>query len=118
MAKKQKFDLERWELDVYRKALMMGHWDDVAVLYSRIGGMVPRPLFMALLKDPRKGGKMEEIVLSEETLALVEKRSKEGCVSCGYILIDFKTNNRLTDRDNFPVEAKVSHVSAEKKGQV
>jgi len=111
--------LQQWELYVLRKAVMFGHWDDVAVLYPRVGSLIPKPLFRVLVASQRKENVVENITLSEETVALVQRREREGCTSCGYISGDFKINGKLTDYPgNFPVEAKVSHLEAEKKGEV
>jgi hypothetical protein len=60
----------------------------------------------------------EEIVLSEETLAIVttEHKTKE-CFMCGFILEDFAANGKLTGYPNdmfgkgtFPVESKIRHI--------
>lgn len=117
--------LHQWESNVYRLCLLHGEWDSVDFLYPRVGNTVSALEMQIMTKEARKiqaakrGGPMEEIVLSNETLAMVERRSSQGCVCCGYILSDFKVNGKLTDYPgNYPVEAKVEHVSEEKEGRV
>jgi hypothetical protein len=56
-----------------------------------------------------------EIVISPATEKILREREKAGCVSCGYILTDWKGNGHLTDLPgNFPVEAKIVHIESEK----
>ena len=62
--------------------------------------------------------KTNDVELSEATKALLAERAKAGCVSCQYILDDWTKNNKLTDYGSFPPEAKISHIEAEKAGQV
>lgn len=118
-------DLRQWEASVYRLLLLYGEWWNVDAFYPRVGDTVGAVEMRILTREVRRneekkrGGPMEEIVLSEETLSLVERRSSQGCASCGYILADFKTNGKLTDYPgNYPVEAKIEHVSEEKEGRV
>jgi hypothetical protein len=114
------FDLEAWEVDVYKKCLIVGHWQDVDSLFPRAGRSLPAAVFAVLVKAGRKKEPMQtdDVELSEETKALLVERSKVGCVSCQYILDDWKANNKLTDYGNYPPEAKISHIEAEKAGQV
>lgn len=124
MSRKRKeepvFNLEAWEEDLYKKCLIAGHWHDVDALFPRAGRSVPAGVFTMLVKSGRKKERMEtnDVELSEETKALLAERSKKGCVSCQYILDDWKRNNKLTDYGNYPAEAKISHIEAEKAGQV
>jgi len=120
MGKKGEFDLDAWELDIYRRALMAGHWHDAAFLFPRVGLLVPEALFRVLVKTGRKKGPMEtnDVELSEETKAILTERAKAGCVSCRYILDDWSKNNKLTDYGNYPPEAKIMHIESEKLGQV
>lgn len=113
-------ELRQWEERVYRKCLLFGHWSDVDTLYPRAGESVEAAEMAILVRDVRKkGARMEEIVLSDETQALVEKRAEAGCASCIYIASDFRKNGKLTDYPgNYPVEAKIGHVQAEKEGTV
>lgn len=109
-----------WELDLYRKLIGAGEWHNVDFLFPRAGPLVPTPLFNVLVKAGRKKAPMviDDVELSEETKALLEQRAKAGCVCCQYILDDWKANNKLTDYGNFPGEVKLSHIQAEKDGQV
>lgn len=118
--KEPEFDLTEWELDIYRKTLMVGHWHDAAFLFPRVGLLVPVELFKVLVKAGRKKEPMtiEDVELSEETKALLTERAKAGCVCCRYIVDDWAKNNKLTDYGNFPGEAKLAHIEAEKAGQV
>jgi hypothetical protein len=114
------FNLEAWEEDIYKKCLIVGHWQDVDSLFPTVGRLMKTEVFSVLVKAGRKKEPMEtnDVELSEETKALLTERSKVGCVSCQYILDDWKGNNRLTDYGNFPAEAKILHIEAEKAGQV
>jgi len=112
--------LQLWELDLYRKLIMFGEWHNLDFLFPRAGPLVPTPLFNVLVKAGRKKEPMsiDDVELSEETKALLEQRAKAGCVCCQYILDDWKANNKLTDYGNFPGEAKLNHIQAEKDCQV
>lgn len=114
------FDLEAWEFDIYKKCLIAGHWQDVDSLFPRAGRSLPSPVFRVLVMAGRKKEPMDtnDVELSVETKALLERRSKVGCVSCQYILDDWAKNNKLTDYGNYPPEAKINHIEAEKAGQV
>jgi hypothetical protein len=109
-----------WDERIYRKLLLFGEWHNVDAFYLRVGDSVPAVEMAILVREVRKkGGRMDEIVLSEETQALCERRSNEGCASCIYIASDFKKNGKLTDYPgNYPVEAKLEHIRAEKEGGV
>lgn len=114
-----------WEIEVYRLSLLWGEWWNVDPFYPRVGDTVSAVEMQIITRDARKkdakarGGPMEEIVLSEESKALIERRAGEGCVCCIYIASDFKKNGKLTDYPgNYPVEAKIEHVSSEKAGGV
>jgi hypothetical protein len=60
----------------------------------------------------------EEIVLSDETKAIIETESTaKGCFLCRFILEDFAKNGKLTGSPNdifgkgtFPVESKIRHI--------
>jgi hypothetical protein len=114
------FNLEAWETDLYRKCLMAGHWQDVDALFPGAGRSVPAAVYGVLVKAGRKKEPMDvnDVELSEETKALLERRTKAGCVSCQYILDDWAKNNKLTDYGNYPPEAKINHIEAEKAGEV
>ena len=80
-------------------------------LFDRIKVKVP---FKKMKKIPEG----EEIVLSEETKAILEvEATKKGCFLCGFILEDFAAKGKLTGHPNdifekgtFPVEAKIRHI--------
>ena len=62
----------------------------------------------------------EEIILSDETKALLESEV-EKCFLCRIILEDFATNGKLTGHPNdifgkgtFPVESKIRHIEITK----
>jgi hypothetical protein len=117
--------IQEFDKYVYRLTLLHGEWHNVDAYYPRVGDSIPAEQMVNLIREVRKneqkkrGGPMEEIVLSEESRLLLERRMGEGCVCCGYILMDSKKNVKLTDYPgNYPVEAKIEHVSAEKSGQV
>lgn len=112
--------IREFDTKVYRECLLHGAWSDVADLYPSVGDTIV-PVVMRILVNEvrRKGGPMEEIVLSEETKAVLDKRAADGCVSCAYITSDFQKNGKLTDYPgNYPVEAKIAHVNAEREGWV
>lgn len=112
-------EVEKLHLRIYCEALEAGDWPSVEVMAPLVGNKVSYSQFRSLVRKARRGSAMnEEIALSEETLKLVESRSREGCASCGLILVDFKKNGKLTDMGNYPIEAKVCHISAEKEGKV
>jgi hypothetical protein len=118
-------ELYQWEARIYRLTLLAGQWWDTDAFYPRVGETVDAVQMLILTREARKvqtkerGGPMEEIVLSEESKLLLERRGDEGCVCCVYITSDFKKNGKLTDYPgNYPVEAKIEHVSAEKEGRV
>jgi hypothetical protein len=83
----------------------------VIQLFDRIKVKVP-------FKKMRKIMDGEEIVLSDETKAIVEVEHKvKGCFLCGFILEDFAKNGKLTgfpndifDKGTFPIEAKIRHI--------
>jgi hypothetical protein len=60
----------------------------------------------------------EEIVLSDETKALLEvEATQKGCFLCRFILEDFAAKGKLTgypndifEKGTFPVEAKIRHI--------
>lgn len=112
--------LQRWEFDLYRTLMMHGEWHNLDFLFPRAGPLVPTAVFNVLVKAGRKKEPMaiDDVELSEETKALLEQRAKAGCVCCQYVLDDWKANNKLTDYGNFPGEAKLAHIEAEKAGQV
>lgn len=114
------FVLEEWELDMYRQTLAAGQWHDTAFLFPRVGHLVPAPVVAMLCKSGRKKEPMDinDVELTEETKELLTTRAKAGCVSCGYIMDDWKAHNKLTDYGNFPAEAKIEHIGAEKRGEV
>jgi|SRR6185369_9674742 len=118
--KEKPFNLEEWSLDVYRKCLMVGHWHDAEFLFPSVGHLVPEALFRVLVKAGRKKEPvvMDDVELSEATQNILQARAHSGCVSCQYIIDDWKAHNKLTDYGNFPAEAKVAHIEAEKAGQV
>lgn len=118
--RKDEFDLEAWELNVYRLCLVAGHWHDAAFFFPRVGQLVPESVFRVLVCAGRRKEPMaiDDVELSPETKALLEERAKAGCVSCRYIVDDWAKNNKLTDYGNFPGEAKLAHIEAEKAGQV
>lgn len=109
-----------WELDLYRLLIANGEWHNLDFLFPRASPLVPLPLFNVLVKAGRKKEPMaiDDVELSEETKTLLEQRAGAGCVCCRYIMDDWKTNNKLTDYGNFPAEAKIAHIEAEKAGQV
>ena len=109
-----------WEEDLYRQCLLYGSWHDVDALYVKNGHTITPEVMRILTYEARKkGGVMDEIVLSPETQELLERRGSAGCPCCVYIASDFKKHGKLTDYPgNYPVEAKVEHVSAEKEGRV
>jgi hypothetical protein len=80
-------------------------------IFDRIKVKVP---FKKMKKIPEG----EEIVLSEETKAILEvEATKKGCFLCGFILEDFAAKGKLTGHPNdifekgtFPVEAKIRHI--------
>ena len=112
--------MKLWEEDVYRQCLLFGSWHDVDALYPKNGSTITPEVMRILVYEARKkGGVMDEITLTEETKQLLERRGAAGCVCCVYITSDFKKNGKLTDYPgNYPVEAKIEHVSAEKEGRV
>lgn len=117
--------LYNWEAGLYRKLLLFGEWWNVDPYYPRVGETVSAVEMAILTREVRKkqakerGGPMDEITLSDETKALLERRSNEGCPCCIYILSDFKKHGKLTDYPgNYPVEAKIEHVSSERDGTV
>lgn len=114
------FDLEAWEFDLYKKCLIAGHWHDVDALFPGAGRMLPEPVFRVLVMAGRKKEKMDtnDVELSEATKTLLIQRADAGCVSCRYILDDWHKNNKLTDYGNYPAEAKINHIEAEKAGEV
>lgn len=110
---------------VYRLGLLYGEWWNVDPYYPRVGDSVSAVEMAILTREVRKkqakerGGPMDEIVLSDETKVLLDRRSNEGCACCIYIVSDFKKNGKLTDYPgNYPVEAKIEHVRSEKEGGV
>jgi hypothetical protein len=80
-------------------------------LFDRIKVKVP-------FKKMKKVPEGEEIVLSEETKALLTvEATTKGCFLCGFILEDFAKSGKLTgypndifDKGTFPVEAKIRHI--------
>lgn len=121
----QEEELYQWEAGVYRLTLLYGQWWDTDAFYPRVGETVSAEQMLILTREARKkqakerGGPMEEIVLSDESRLLLEKRGAEGCVCCVYITSDFKKNGKLTDYPgNYPIEAKIEHVEAEREGRV
>lgn len=100
----------------------------------------PRDVFQPIKEGEFKN---EDVVLSEETVALLRKRSGglikktkkiqrtdwnspkdlRGCFLCVMILEDFGLHGKLTgwpldtfEKGTFPVEAKVGHIRLEKHG--
>lgn len=114
------FDIEAYDLSLYHLCLSAGDWYNASFFFGRVAHLVKSEVFRVLILGGRRKSPMEtnDVELSEETKALLAERSKAGCVSCGYILDDWKKNNRLTDYGNFPAEAKINHVEAEKKGEI
>ena len=114
------FDVEAWEFDIYKKCLIAGHWQDVDSLFPGAGRRLPAGVFRVLVMAGRKKEPMEtnDVELSEQTKTLLIHRADAGCVSCRYILDDWAKNNKLTDYGNYPPEAKINHIEAEKLGQV
>jgi hypothetical protein len=116
----ESFDLEAWELNIYRLTITVGQWHDTDAFFPRVGHLVPAEVFRVLVKMGRRKNPMEtnDVELSEQTKTLLIRRADAGCVSCRYILDDWATNNKLTDYGNYPAEAKINHIEAEKAGQV
>jgi hypothetical protein len=80
-------------------------------LFDRIRVKVP-------FKKMRKIMDGEEIILSDETKAIVEAEfTAKNCFLCRFILEDFAKNGKLTgypndifEKGTFPIEAKIRHV--------
>lgn len=87
----------------------------IVQLFDRIRVKVP-------FKKMKKVPEGEEIVLSDETIAMAENESKnKGCFLCKFILEDYAKNGKLTGHPNdifekgtFPVEAKIRHIEITK----
>lgn len=118
--KEEEFDIDEYDTNLYRLCLMDGDWYNAQAFFPRAVDRVPAEAFRVLVRTGRKKrGPMDtNVELSKETRAQLEERAAAGCVSCRYILDDWKANNKLTDYGNFPAEAKINHIEAEKAGQV
>lgn len=84
-----------------------------------VGTYTPIPQVEVTLMKFEKPGKDEEIVLSQKTRDLLERR-KEGCFLCRFVLEDEKKHGKLTSypldgegKGQFPVSAKMIHVQLE-----
>lgn len=99
---------------------MAGHWHDAAFFFPRVGHLVPESVvrFLCIAGRKKEPVATDEVELSEKTKALLTARANAGCVSCRYIIDDWAKNNKLTDYGNFPAEAKIAHIEAEKAGEV
>jgi len=86
-----------------------------------VGTYTPIPQVEVTLMKFEKPKKGEEICLSQETRDLLASRVN-GCFLCRFILEDEKKHGKLTEypfgldgKGQFSVEAKVNHVSVEKR---
>jgi hypothetical protein len=84
------------------------------------GVVTPMPQVKVKLMKFEKIKKGEEITLSPETRALLERR-KAGCFLCRFILEDEARNGMLTEypfdldgKGQFPVQGKADHIKLEK----
>jgi len=114
MAKKPPKKVENWD-DKDAAEIPLPYSGKIIQIFDRIKVKVP-------FKKMKKVPEGEEIVLSDETKAILEVEAKEkGCFLCGFILEDFAAKGKLTghpsdifEKGTFPVEAKIRHIEITK----